>query len=358
MNSTKKARIPRYNALIRYAKMLKFGEIHTKIDPSTGLHAIIAIHNTKLGPAIGGCRFYPYKSSEFALKDVIRLSYGMTLKAAACGLPHGGAKSVIIKPRGDFDRKDLFSSFGDFIHELNGRYITAVDVGSTIDDMTTIFERTPYVIGAKGPGRVDEDPSPSTARGVFRAIQAAIKFKWGKDNCEGIRVAIQGIGHVGYTLTKLLSENGAIVTISDLNENTVKQCVEKFGVKSVASSEIENIDCDIFSPCAMGGTITLNFIHRTKAAIIAGAANNQLAHHQNPHAMLARDIIYLPDFLINSGGLINAAMTYTYQDLSMVDKKVDDIYDVVLTMLARAKAFGKTPAVVAEEMAFERLARG
>ena len=152
MNSS---HIPRYNTLIRYARMLKFGEIHTKIDPKTGLHAIIAIHNTKLGPAIGGCRFYPYTASEFALQDVLRLSYGMTFKAAACGLPHGGAKAVILQPRGNFDRAALFRGFGDFIHSLQGRYITAVDVGSTIDDMTTIFERTPFVIGAKGPGRVD-----------------------------------------------------------------------------------------------------------------------------------------------------------------------------------------------------------
>lgn len=347
--------IPRYNTLIRYARMLKFGEIHTKIDPATGLHAIIAIHNTKLGPAIGGCRFYSYSASELALQDVLRLSYGMTLKAAACGLPHGGAKAVIMKPKGNFDRQAIFRGFGDFINELQGRYITAVDVGSTIDDMTTIFERTPFVIGAKGPGRVDEDPSPSTARGVFRSMQAAIKFKWNRDDCKGIRVAIQGIGHVGYTLTKLLSQHGAIVTISDINADVAQKCIKEFGVSSVSPKEIENIDCDIFSPCAMGNTITLDLIHRTKAKIIAGAANNQLAHHKNPHAMLARNIIYLPDFLINAGGLINAAMTYTYQDLSMVDKKVDHIYDVVLTMLERAKASGKTPSDVAEEMAIEKL---
>ncbi len=355
MNSTIKNRIPRYNTLIRYAKMLRFGEIHTKIDPTTGLHAIIAIHNTKLGPAIGGCRFYSYKAAELALKDVLRLSYGMTLKAAACGLPHGGAKAVILKPHGDFDRTALFRSFGDFVNELNGRYITAVDVGSTVEDMTTIFERTPFVIGAKGPGRVDEDPSPSTAKGVFRAIQAAIKFRWNRDDCNGIRVAIQGVGHVGYTLAKLLSAQGAKVTISDINQDNVQKCVKECGVSSVLPHEIENVECDIFSPCAMGGTVTLDLINRTHAKIIAGAANNQLAHHQNPHAMLARDIIYLPDFLINAGGLINAAMTYTYQDLSMVDKKVDHIYDVVLTMLERAKASGKTPAAVAEEMAFEKL---
>ena len=185
-------------ALLRYSKMLGFGEIHTKIDKKTGLHAVIAVHNITLGPAIGGCRFYAYPNPELALEDVLRLSYGMTLKAAACGLPHGGAKAVIIKPKNLNDaetRKAIFRSFGDFVNEMNGRYITAVDVGSTVDDMTTIFERTPYVCGAKGPGRVDEDPSHSTGRGVCRAIQAAVKFKFGKTDLKDVHVVVQGVGH-------------------------------------------------------------------------------------------------------------------------------------------------------------------
>lgn len=344
-----------YGALMRYANMLKFGEIHTKIDPKIGLHAIIAIHNTQLGPALGGCRFYPYASPELALKDVLRLSYGMTLKAAGCGLPHGGAKAVIIQPKGNFDRKALFRGFGDFIQELNGRYITAVDVGSTLEDMTTIFERTPYVCGATGPGRVDEDPSPSTAFGVFRAIQAAVKFKFKQESCKGIRVAVQGTGRVGYNLVKNLVQDGAIVTVSDVNAASLAKCVKELGVNSVAPDHIENMECDIFSPCALGGTITLDFIHRTKARIIAGAANNQLAHHNNTHAMQSRDIIYLPDFLINSGGLINAALTYTYQDLSKVHDKVNDIFHIITTLLERAAHSGHTTTAVAEAMAFEKL---
>ena len=355
MVPTKKPRVHSYKALIRYAKMLKFGDIHTKIDTNTGLHAIIAVHNTKLGPAIGGCRFYPYQSPELALKDALRLSYGMTLKAAACGLPHGGAKAVIIKPKGDFDRKAIFRGFGDFIQELNGRYITAVDVGSTLDDMTTIFERTPFVCGASGPGRVDEDPSPSTAQGVFRAIQAAVKFKFKQDNCDGIRVALQGVGRVGYHLAKNLSSDGAIVTVSDTNQDAVAKCVKALNVASVAPDQIENMDCDIFSPCALGGTITLDFIHRTKAKIIAGAANNQLAHHNNARIMQTHDIIYLPDFLINAGGLINAATTYAYQDLSKVHQKVNEVYDITMTMLERAAKSGNTTNAVAEAMAFEKL---
>ncbi len=348
-------RIHSYDALMRYARMLRFGQIYTKIDPDTGLHAIIAVHSTKLGPALGGCRFYPYTCAELALEDALHLAYGMTLKAAACGLAHGGAKSVIIKPKHDFDRKALFRSFGDFINELNGRYITAVDLGSTTDDMTTIFERTPFVSGAKGPGRIDEDPSPSTARGVFRAIQAALKFKLKRDNCEGIRVAVQGVGHAGYPLAKLLVEDGAKVTVADLNSTAVERCVKELGVDTTDVDKIASIDCDIFSPCAMGGSITLDLIRHLKAKIVAGSANNQLAHHNNVQVMQEHGIIYLPDFLINAGGLINAAMTYTYQDLSKVNEKVDEIYNLTMVMLERAAKSGKTTNAIAEEMAFERL---
>ncbi|MCX7120516.1 MAG: Glu/Leu/Phe/Val dehydrogenase [Gammaproteobacteria bacterium] len=353
-----KQRTPHYSALIRYAKMLGFGDIHTKIDSKTGLHAIIAVHNTQLGPALGGCRFYTYPAPELALKDALRLSYSMTLKAAACGLSHGGAKAIILKPKNLTDieaKKAIFRSFGDFVNELNGRYITAVDVGSSVEDMTTIFERTPYVCGAKGPGRVDEDPSHSTARGVFRAMQAALKFKLQRDDFADIHVVVQGVGHAGYHLVKDLVAHGAKVTISDINKTALEKCVADFNVATVDTDKAERLPCDIFSPCAMGGTITQNFIQHTTAKIIAGIANNQLAHRSNSATMQARDILYLPDFLINSGGLINAAMTYAYQDLSMVDAKVNQIYDIVLIMLERAAFSGKTTTAIAEEMAFERL---
>lgn len=355
METAKKLRTHHYKTLMRYARMLKFGEIFTKIDPHSGLHAIIAVHNTQLGPAIGGCRFYPYSSPELALKDALRLSYGMTLKAAGCGLPHGGAKAVIIKPKGDFDRQAIFKSFGDFVHELNGRYITAVDVGSTLDDMKTISERTPFVTSISPTGDIEGDPSVSTAKSVFRAIQAAVKFKFNKDNCQGIRVAIQGAGRVGYFLAKNLVTDGAIVTISDINQKAVEKCVNTLSISSVSPDQIETVDCDIFSPCALGGTITRDFIQHTPAKIIAGAANNQLAHHSNAHLMQERGILYLPDFLINAGGLIQVAMEYTYHDLSKANEKIDTIYDVTLTLLTRAQQSGKTTNIAAEEMALEKL---
>jgi leucine dehydrogenase len=349
--------IPSFNGLSRYARMLGFGDIHTKIDKTTGLHAIIAVHNTKLGPAIGGCRLYSYSATEFALKDALRLAYGMTLKAAACGLPHGGAKAVILKPKNlsAENRPDLFRSFGDFVHTLNGRYITAMDVGSTVDDMTHILERTPYVIGARGPGRIDEDPSPSTARGVFRAIEAAVKFKLHRDNCSGLRIAIQGAGHVGFILAKLCVDNGMQVFISDINADATKRAADALGVTVVAADKIETVDCDIYAPCALGGTVSQDFISKVRASIIAGSANNQLAHHSIAGIMQEKGLLYLPDFLINSGGLINAAMTYGYQNITVANKKIDEIYGATLHLLERAASTGKTTTRVAEEIAFERL---
>lgn len=340
---------------MRYAKMLGFGDIHTVIDSKTGLHAIVAIHNTKLGSAIGGCRIYEYKSAELALKDVIRLAYGMTMKAAISGLNHGGAKAVIIKPKGDFDRPALFRAFGDFVQSLNGRYITAMDMGSTVEDMGYIAERTPYVIGAKIEGRLDQDPSPSTARGVFRAIQAAVKYKLKRDDLKDLHIAIQGVGHVGYDLAKHLKNHGARVTIADINKTNIDKCVNDLGVQVVDIKEIESIECDIFSPCALGGTIDLDFIHKVKAKMIIGAANNQLANHQFAHILADRGILYLPDFFINAGGLIISALIYTHQDIAIANKKIDEIYENTLVILERAEKTNQTTTRVAEAMAMEKL---
>lgn len=355
MKISKKQSMPSYKALMRYARTLKFGDIHVKIDSNTRLHAIVAVHSTKLGTPIGGCRFYPYTSPELALKDALRLAYGMTLKAAVCGLPHGGAKAVIIKPKCAFDRETIFKGFGDFVQELNGRYITAVDVGSTLEDMKVVSKQTPYVTSISSAGNIIDDPSISTAKGVFRAIQAAIQFKWRKDSCADIRIAIQGVGRVGFTLAKYLVNDGAIVTVSDINPEAIAHCVKEFGVNSIASDKIETIDCDIFSPCALGGTITTDFIHRTKASVVAGAANNQLAHRNNAYIMKTRNIIYLPDFLINSGGLIHVAAAYAHQSNEMADEKINQIYATTLQMLERATMTGDTTTMAAEKIALEEL---
>ncbi|HLD84516.1 MAG TPA: Glu/Leu/Phe/Val dehydrogenase dimerization domain-containing protein [Coxiellaceae bacterium] len=350
MELLKKTRVPSYKALDRYARMLGFGDIHTRIDPITGLHAIIAVHSTKLGPAIGGCRFYPYTHPELALKDALRLSYGMTLKAAVSGLPNGGAKAVIIKPKHEVkDRNAIFSAFGDFTQTLNGVYIAAVDVGTTVSDITTIAERTPFVTG------IGEDPSPLTARGVFRGMQAAVQYKWGKNTCKGLHVAIQGAGRVGFNLAKQLIQDGATVTMSDTHAPTLQQAVEKLGVNTASSDQIESLDCDIYAPCAMGGTVSHNMILRCKAKIISGAANNQLAHHKNAHLLQERGILYLPDFVINAGGLIRVASMYSHQDTEKANKKIDEIYNTVLAILKRAEKTKETTMRVAETIAFERL---
>jgi len=348
-------RFYKHEALMRYARTLGFGEIHEKIDRKTGLHAIVAIHSTKLGPAIGGSRFFHYHAAGAALKDALRLSYMMTLKAAVSNLPHGGAKAVIIKPDEIKDRKALFEAYGDLVHEMNGRYITAIDVGTSTDDMNIIADRTPYVIGATKFGKADSDPSPHTALGVMHSIEAAVKFQMDKDNIKDVRVAIQGAGSVGFYLTKLLSQRGAKITISDPKPEAIKRCVNNFGANGVSINEIYDVPCDIFAPCAMGGTINSDTIKRLQCKMIVGSANNQLAHHQISEILEEKGILYAPDFVVNSGGLINAAMVYDYQDPSIADAQIAKLYDTVLSLFKRSKRECKPTTIVAEQMAREKL---
>lgn len=356
MSSKKRReRYYKHEALMRYAKLLGFGEIHTKIDNETGLHAMIAIHSTKLGPAIGGSRFFQYHAAGAGLKDALRLSYMMTLKAAISDLPHGGAKAVIIKPREIKDRRALFQAYGDFVHEMNGRYIAAIDVGTSTEDMNIIAERTPYVIGATKFGKSDSDPSPHTALGVMKSIEAAVYFQLNKDSVEGLHIAIQGAGSVGYYLGKLLYEAGATLSVCDPKPEAVQRFVEDFDAKRVNLDEIYDVDCDIFSPCAMGGIINADTIKRIKAPMIIGSANNQLAHHQVLHSLAERGVLYVPDFLVNSGGLINAAMVYDYQDPTLADEQIAKLYDTTLALLERAQRAKKPTTLVAEEMAREKL---
>ncbi len=346
----------KHEALMRYAKILGFGEIHTKVDPDTGLHAIIAVHSTKLGPAIGGCRFRSYSTIGSALKDVLRLAYMMTLKAATSDLPHGGAKAVLIKPKVLKDREAYFRSFGDFVHQLNGDYITSLDVGSTTEDMDIIAERTPYVIGATKTHKVDTNPSPYTAMGVLRGIEAAVKFKLNRDDLEGLHVAIQGAGAVGYFLSKALHERGAKITLCDTKPEATQRCVDEFGASVVGIDKIHDVPCDVFAPCALGGTLNLDTIDRLKTTIIAGAANNQLAHLKYGQLLHEKDILYAPDFIINSGGLINAAMVYDYEDVDMSVAKINTLYGTMLELFERSQKENKPTTNIAELMAKEKLA--
>lgn len=355
MSLKDKIKFYNYDALMRYARRLGFGDIYTKIDDDSGLQAIIAVHSTKKGPAIGGCRFYPYQSMGHALKDVLRLSYMMTLKAAVVGLPHGGAKSVIMQPKVIKDRTQLFRSFGDFAHELNGNYIIAMDVGTTTGDMDIIAERTPHVIGAAGTDPIQCDPSPYTALGVFKGIQAAVKLKWDRDDLDGLHVVMQGAGKVAYELARLLHQRNVQLTVTDYHMPATVKFEKEFGATVVALEEIYDVAGDIFSPCAIGGTINMNSLSRLKTPIIAGSANNQLAHRA--YAQLAKDngFLYVPDYVINSGGLIQAASVHDYHDLSIANRLIESLYDRILSLLERSVRLNKSTVEVADLIAKEQL---
>ena len=344
-----------HELLMRYAKRLGFGDIHSKIDPQTGLHAIIAVHSTDLGPAIGGCRYYPYETSGHAVIDAMRLAHMMTLKAAISNLPHGGAKSVIIAPKKSIDRTHLFKRFGEFVHELNGRYITACDVGTSTDDMDIIATRTPYVIGAAKTHEHETTPSVHTAKGVFLGMKAAIGHKLQRDDFDGIRVAVQGAGSVAFYLCQFLVEAGAIVTVCDPNPDAIHHIQQEVGVNVCEVDSIYDVDCDIFSPCALGHTVNLNTINRLSAKIIAGSANNQLAHPRIATVLMDKDILYAPDFVINSGGLINAAIVYDYADPGMADKKIDQLQSTLSLLFERSAQKNLNTQQIAFEIALQKL---
>lgn len=270
-------------------------------DESSGLKAIIAIHNTKLGTAVGGTRYYNYKSEDDALIDVLRLSKGMTYKSALAGIDFGGGKSVII---GDLDSKtpEKLQSFGEFVDTLHGKYKCAEDVNTTVDDMDVIKTKTPHVVGLKGKSG---DPSPITALGVFHAIQVTTEHKL-KKNLKEIHVAIQGIGSVGETLARQLRKAGAMVTLSDINTSKAQKLADEIGAIFTHKDLIHKVECDIFAPCAMGAFLNDNTITELNCKAVVGAANNQLEDEEKHAKLLAkRNIIYAPDYLVNAGGIIN-----------------------------------------------------
>jgi leucine dehydrogenase len=273
-------------------------------DKETGLKAIIAIHNTTRGPALGGCRMWPYVDEQHAITDVLRLSRAMTYKAAMANLPFGGGKAVIIgDPRKDKSR-ELFRAFGKFVEQLNGRYITAEDVGTSVEDMVYIHETTPYVVGLPGGSG---DPSPFTALGVFESIKAAVLHRLKKDSIQGLRVAVQGLGHVGYDLCKLLAEAGVELTVTDIDPERIALAVKKLGAHAVAPEDIYSADVDVFAPCALGAVINDLTIPQFKCRVIAGSANNQLENPAHGEILAKMKILYAPDYVVNAGGLIDVS---------------------------------------------------
>ncbi|MGE3919824.1 MAG: Leu/Phe/Val dehydrogenase [Gammaproteobacteria bacterium] len=341
--------------IISYMKQLRFGDIHFKIDHATGLIAIIAIHNTTLGPALGGCRLREYPTLKDAIFDALRLAQGMSYKAAAADLPLGGGKSVILKPKHMHDRTKFFEAFGKFVEEMNGRYITAVDSGTSTTDMDNVSKHTKYVTSLSSAGG---DPSPSTARGIFRAIQAGVEFKLNKNSLDGVHVAIQGVGHVGYHLAKLLHEQGAKISVADINQVMLQKCVDEFDAKIVSPDLIHNIECDVFSPCALGAVINDLTIPQIKASIIIGAANNQLAEPKHGKILFDREVLYGPDYVINSGGLIHAAAEYFKTSFENANKQIDNIYNISLNIFERSARENLPTSDIANIIAEEKIYKG
>jgi leucine dehydrogenase len=320
-------------------------------DKSAGLKAIIAVHNTNLGPALGGCRMWPYGNDDEALTDVLRLSRGMTYKAAMAGLRLGGGKSVIIgDPQTDKSR-DLLIAFGRFIDQLNGRYITAEDVGTTVADMDVIREMTLHVSGVTGGAG---NPSPSTAHGVFIGIEAAVRHALGRDDVKGITVAVQGLGSVGYGLCRYLHEAGAKLIVTDINQDAVKRATKDFGATPVGLDHIYAAEADVFAPCALGATLNDKTIPLLRARIVAGAANNQLAAPRHGTELRKRGILYAPDYVINAGGLIDVARFKIDMDIEQARVKLRQIDDTLTEIFTRADKEDLPTNEVADRIAEER----
>lgn len=325
-------------------------------DKDTGLKAIIGIHNTILGPALGGTRMWNYANEWEALNDVLRLSRGMTYKAAITGLNLGGGKAVIIGDSKIDKSPELISKFGEYVNSLSGRYITAEDVGTTTEDMDLIRLKTAFVTGVSESKGGSGNPSPVTAYGVYMGMKAAAKYQFGTDNLAGKKILVQGIGHVGETLVSYLSEEGALVQIADINQNRLEEIASKYHATIVTDTDLYAADVDIYAPCALGATINDNTINKLKAKVIAGAANNQLANDAI-HGQLLRDrgIAYAPDFLINAGGIINVYGEIAGYDKAEAMKRTENIYTTTLEIFHYAEENNCTTQHAAMSIAQRRI---
>ncbi|MFZ5649678.1 MAG: Glu/Leu/Phe/Val family dehydrogenase [Bacillota bacterium] len=324
-------------------------------DMRSGLKAIIAVHNTTLGPALGGCRMWPYSSEEEALKDVLRLARGMTCKAAVAGLPLGGGKAVIIGDSKRDKSEALLRAFGRFVHSLGGMYITAEDVGTCQQDMDLIRKETPHVVGVSPEFVGSGDPSPFTALGVFCGLKAAAEFIWGNPDLNGRVVAVQGVGHVGYNLCRLLHEAGASLVVCDVYPESASMAADHFGAQVVAPGEIYHQPADIFAPCALGAVVNNNTVNRLRCRVVAGAANNVLEADRHGDVLQKRGILYVPDYVINAGGLINVADELQGYNRDRVAARINGIYHTVKEILGRAQKAGKPPFRAAMDLAGERI---
>ncbi|WP_350335923.1 Glu/Leu/Phe/Val dehydrogenase dimerization domain-containing protein [Coralliovum pocilloporae] len=324
-------------------------------DEASGLSAIIAIHNTNLGPAVGGCRMWPYETHEAALTDALRLSRGMTYKNALAGLENGGGKAVIIgNPKTD-KSPELFKAFGRHVQRLAGGYMTGEDVGITPEDMEQVATETPYALGILSNGL--GDPSPYTAEGVFLGIKAAVRHRLGSDSLSGLSASVQGLGHVGYSVARHLHAAGVTLLVSDINPESTRRAREEFGATIIQPDEAHRADVDLFVPCALGGGLNKTTIPEIRAAIVAGAANNQLAHDEDGIRLMQRDILYAPDYAINAAGVISIVLARPDEPDTKVRAKMAGIDATLTEIFSRSQAEGQPTNVVADRLAEERFNR-
>jgi len=350
MNSSRSYEGRISNVHITELNVLDYERVASCVDGD--YRGFVAIHSTKLGPAVGGTRFWKYESDDAAIKDLLRLARGMTYKNALAGIPFGGGKSIVLRPDGMIDREDIFRAHGKFVETFGGQYITAEDVGTNPDDMAIVRQETTHVAGLHG---LSGDPSPFTARGVFRAMQAAAKYRWASESLAGKTVALQGCGNVGYHVASKVNEAGARLIVSDVDATKTERLVKEFGATAVAPDEIYAAKADVFAPCALGGVINDETIPQFKVEIIAGGANNQLLESRHGDELEQRGILYAPDYAANSGGIINGCRELLGWEAAQSLAKVDEIYDTVLAVFRTAQAEGIPSYKAADRLAEQRL---
>lgn len=325
-------------------------------DPDVGLRAIIALHSTKIGPAAGGCRMHPYASEEDALTDVLRLSRGMTYKNAVAGLPLGGGKCVIIADPNDPVKPELLRAFAKHVQLLQGRYWTAIDVGVGPEDADIMAESCDYIFARASQYEAGFNPSSFTAYGGFIGIQASVQAALGKDSVKNVRVAIQGLGATGYALCRHLHKAGASLVVTDVRKDLIDKAVAEFGAGSVAPELIHSVEADVFAPCAMGAGLNDGTIPEIKAQIICGLANNQLKDIKHAEMIANRGITYIPDYVVNAGGMMGAS-TVIFSDLSRERslKQIEKLHDTITAIIHRANAEGAQTIQIADRIAEERI---
>lgn len=341
--------------IFKYMENYDYEQLVFCQDKASGLKAIIAIHDTTLGPALGGTRMWTYDTEEAAIEDALRLARGMTYKNAAAGLNLGGGKTVIIgDPRKD-KNEAMFRAFGRYIQGLNGRYITAEDVGTTVSDMDIIHEETDFVTGISPSFGASGNPSPVTAYGVYRGMKAAAREAFGTDSLEGRIIAVQGVGNVAYNLCRYLYEEGAKLIVTDINKEAVDKVVQEFNAIAVDPKDIYEVECDIYAPCALGATLNDITIPKLKCKVIAGAANNQLKEPRHGDIISEVGIVYAPDYVINAGGVINVADELYGYNRERAMKKVEGIYDNITKVIDISKRDNIPTYLAADRLAEERI---